>query len=755
MNPTPEPTTADDPRLIRAVQDYLGDLEKGARPDRRALAARFPDLADAMAPYLDAVDMVHAAAPLLQQSGADRPVMDAYPTEPLGDFRIVREVGRGGMGIVYEAVQLSLGRRVALKVLPFAAALDAKQLQRFKNEAQAAANLHHPNIVPVYFVGTERGVHFYAMQLIDGQNLAVLIDEMRRREAAERPGTEAAQPGAESTGNYSSPLPRFGGEGRGTVAPSTRPALAAQLSTQRSERTADFFRTAARLAAQAAEGLDFAHGVGIVHRDIKPANLLVDDAGNIWITDFGLAQVHAAAGLTQSGTLVGTLRYMSPEQAAGQRVLIDHRTDVYALGATLYELLTLRPIFDGADAQALLHKVMHEEPQAPRSVDRSIPAELETIVLKAVAKAPAERYATARDLAEDLQRFLRDEPIKARRATLVHRGRKWLRRHPSVLVTGVALLVLLVAASLVSAWFIRRAYERERQRAEVAEARFNLARRAVDEMFQLAQDEMAGNPALQDVRKRLLISVLAYYQEFIEQRRDDSAAQAELAAIHDRVKNILSDLAVLEGAFQLHLLKDPAVIDDLSPTAEQRDQIAQLWKRMDDSFRSFPRLTPGERERRFLDLARANEADIRAILTPAQLRRFRQIVLQLQGAAAFREPDVAKALALTPEQKKRIRRIETDPMPTPEDWPRPGFGPEDPRRLHAARLKAAQKRIDEVLTEEQRKQWREMTGKLFGGPAQIFYDCAPAAIWPRKATSRRAATVRERRAEEPFPSNEV
>src|SRR5260370_31949401 len=135
MNPTPEPTTADGPRRIRAVQDYLGDLEKGARPDRRALAARFPDLADAMAPYLDAVDMVHAAAPLLQQSGADRPVMDAYPTEPLGDFRIVREVGRGGMGIVYEAVQLSLGRRVALKVLPFAAALDAKPLQRFKNEA--------------------------------------------------------------------------------------------------------------------------------------------------------------------------------------------------------------------------------------------------------------------------------------------------------------------------------------------------------------------------------------------------------------------------------------------------------------------------------------------------------------------------------------------------------------------------------------------------------------------------------------------
>jgi serine/threonine protein kinase len=722
VNPTPAlPTADDDPRLMRAVQEYLAELEKGSAPDRGALAARYPDLADAMAPYLDALDMVHTAAPLLQQAATDRPAAEAIPTEPLGDFRIVREVGRGGMGIVYEAVQLSLGRRVALKVLPFAAALDAKQLQRFKNEAQAAAHLQHPNIVPVYFVGMERGVHFYAMQLIEGRNLAVLIEEMRQREVAGRVG--------ESIGPFAASPASGGSHLRVTPHADTQPILAAQLSTQRSARAADFFRSAARLTSQAAEGLDFAHGVGIVHRDVKPANLLVDDGGNVWITDFGLAQVHTAAGLTQSGTLVGTLRYMSPEQAAGQRLLIDHRTDVYALGATLYELLTLRPIFDDVDPQALLHKVMHEEPRAPRSVDRSIPAELETIVLKAVAKGPAERYATARDFADDLQRFLHDEPIKARRATLAQRGRKWLRRHPSVLVTGVVLLVLLVAASVVSALLIRAAYERERQRAEVAETRFRLARRAVDEMFQLAEDEMASNPFLQDVRKRLLVSVLAYYQEFIEQRRDDPQSQAELAAIHDRVKKILSDLAVLQGAGHLHLLKDPAVLDDLSPSAKQRDQIAQLSQRMDeqrdDAFRSFHRLTPEEREQRFLDLARANEAAMQSILTEQQLQRFRQIVLHLQGAGAFRDAEVAKTLDLKSEQKKRLRGIETESMPGPADMLRPGFTPADMRKAHEEKQKTARARIQEVLNEDQRKLWREMTGEPFRGSIQFWFGPGP------------------------------
>ena len=256
MNPTPDrlPIT-EDARLLRAVQEYLEELEAGRRPDRRALAARFPDLTEAMTPYLDALDMVHAAVPLLHQPAENEPAPAAeepYTAEPLGDFRIVREIGRGGMGVVYEAVQRSLGRRVALKVLPFAAALDAKQLQRFKNEAQAAAHLHHPNIVTVYAVGAERGVHFYAMQLIEGQNLATLVEELRGRAAPGGLSAAGPQPGTEATGSYHTPRLRSAGEGSGEreTASDTRPKLGAQLTTQRSDRATDFFRTIARIAAR-------------------------------------------------------------------------------------------------------------------------------------------------------------------------------------------------------------------------------------------------------------------------------------------------------------------------------------------------------------------------------------------------------------------------------------------------------------------------------------------------------------------------
>src|SRR5262249_42331269 len=199
---------------------------------------------------------------------------------------------------------------------------------------------------------------------------------------------------------------------------------------QRSGRSGEFFRTAARLAAQAAEALDYAHGMGVVHRDVKPANLLLDGRGNVWVTDFGLAQFHADGGLTQTGDLLGTLRYMRPEQAARQRLLTDPRTDVSPLGATLYELLTLRPLFDGADRQTLLHQILHEEPRPPRALDRTIPPELETIVLKAVGKSPGERYGTARELADDLQRYLRHEPIRARRAAAVQRAPQGLGARP-------------------------------------------------------------------------------------------------------------------------------------------------------------------------------------------------------------------------------------------------------------------------------------------------------------------------------------
>ena len=242
----------------------------------------------------------------------------------------------------------------------------------------------------------------------------------------------------------------------GESAAATQSRCSAHFSTYRTGKEPELFRTVARCMAQAAEALEYAHQQGIIHRDIKPANLLIDGLGNVWITDFGLAHFHDAPGLTHTGDVLGTIRYMSPEQASGQRVVLDHRTDIYSLGATFYELLTLQPVFPGRTRQALLADVLNHEPRPPRAIDRRIPAELEIIVLKALSKNPADRYASAQELADDLQRFLRDEPIQAPRPSLVEQGRKWSRRHPSLLAAAVLVMFLTLVGSLVSNWLHRQ-----------------------------------------------------------------------------------------------------------------------------------------------------------------------------------------------------------------------------------------------------------------------------------------------------------
>jgi eukaryotic-like serine/threonine-protein kinase len=407
----------------------------------------------------------------------------------LGDFQILREVGRGGMGVVYEAEQLSLGRRVALKVLMLHPAIDKSWVERFRREARAAGRLHHTNIVPIYETGEEAGLHYFAMQLIPGAGLDAVIRQIRRLtpvvrslERTERTilsGTRKllddsvqAMLGTEFT------MAHAGREipvATGTIVPGLPGA-----DWPSGQRARAYWESVARVGTQAADALHYAHSQGVVHRDVKPSNLLLDADGTVWVTDFGLAKGDADPDdLTHSGDLLGTLRYAPPERFAGGS---DARGDVYGLGLTLYELLTLRPAFNETDRSKLLEQVLHAEPPRPRRLVPALPRDLETIVLKSIDREPARRYQTAGDLADDLRRFLDDRPIRAKPTLWPERLWRWSRRDPvtAVLLAGLLFVFLAGFVGVLTQW--RRAQSKAelevqaRRRAERAEenARANL-----------------------------------------------------------------------------------------------------------------------------------------------------------------------------------------------------------------------------------------------------------------------------------------
>ncbi len=520
-------------RLTEVLERYLARQEEGAAPDGKRVIAENPDLAEVLGAYFESLDFLHQAATGLGRAdGQERPRPEVSQKR-LGEYRIVREIGRGGMGVVYEALQTSLDRRVALKVLPFAAVLDQRQIARFENEARAAAHLHHPHIVPVFSVGCEEGVHYYVMQYIEGQPLDVAIAQTQC--VSERPPRDDPPEGEDG-----GPTGSDCGPSRSTLK---------DFATTDPAGSREYFRTICELIIQAAEALQHAHDYGIVHRDVKPSNLLLDRAGKLWITDFGLARFQADAGLTTTGQVIGTLHYMSPEQAAGKSSLMDHRTDIYSLGITLYEALTLHPAFEGPDRAKLLHRIAEEEPRAPRRINAAIPLDLETIVLKAISKSPAQRYTSAAEMADDLRRFLEGKPTLARRPTLGQRGAKWAGRHRTAVVSGVAILGFAVAGLAVATLLIAQEHSRTKAalaqseaNSERAEAHFRDARRVVDQFGARLAEQLAGVPGAEQLRYELLNDTLDYYRGFIEHAGDDPALRSDLAFTHFKAATIAEQI---------------------------------------------------------------------------------------------------------------------------------------------------------------------------------------------------------------------
>lgn len=467
--------------LEKLAQEFLAGKKRGENPTIEVYCQKYPALADEIRDLFRTLE-------LLEEFNSD-PESDSR-SEPLSHgisisgYRLISEIGRGGMGIVYEAEQESLGRHVALKVLPGHLTGQKSAQQRFQREARAAAKMHHTNIVPVFEVGRDGPNTFYAMQLIQGQGLDMVISDLIQMRAGSKDDAKGIV-GAQSEhkdnlisssaidhrtdlsiiaktlakGQFEAqalnpPSPGMHGptDEATSNAVGTKQTEAAnssfkhqvllpgkaELSTAESQHRR-YWRSVARVGLQVAEALVYAHARGIVHRDIKPSNLILDGAGVVWVTDFGLAKIEDD-GMTQTGDILGTLRYMPPEQFKSET---DHRSDVYSLGITLYELLVLQPAFQSSDRLKLMEQISNSNPPKPRSIDSRIPRDLETIVLKAIEKEPRSRYASAHDLAEDLRRFIDDEPIRARRTPLVERAVRWSRRNRE-------LATALTVASLIT-----------------------------------------------------------------------------------------------------------------------------------------------------------------------------------------------------------------------------------------------------------------------------------------------------------------
>lgn len=566
------PSGAGPNELDELVFRFLELQEQGAKDALESLCTEHPELAEALRARVEAL----GASGLLDTGARDFP-------ERIGDFRLLEQLGQGGMGVVYRAEQVSLARTVALKLVRPELLYFAGARERFQREVLAVSRMSHPGIVPVFTVGEENGVPFFAMELVQGVSLADVLEDLQQRRPSELTGADLESAVHARAGKVSG----SGSDAHSRVFAGT------------------WEQACVRIVQQVADALEHAHLREVLHRDVKPSNVMLTPSGRALLVDFGLSSLEGSSSLTRSGSQLGSMPYMPPEALGGRKHAIDARADVYGLGVTLYELLTLRLPHTGDSVQALMARVAEGRAAPPRKLNPRVSWEVETCCLTAMEIDPARRYAGAGAFARDLGNALARRPIEARRAGPALRARRFVERHPawSVGLASSALLViggplvyagqerrrrldleaanervqaanveLAAAKAEVEAALAQVSHERDEAQRQFARAEANLTKafEAVDVMLtKVGSERLAGLPRVDAVRRELLEEALGFHLALLEQASGDAERSVELVRAHYRVAALQIDLARPEEA-QAHLEQALEVLDGLDDGAEPR-----------------------------------------------------------------------------------------------------------------------------------------------------------------------------------------
>ena len=455
--------TRDQTRTLEdIVEQFTAEIRAGQSPSVQQFVEQNPTHAEELPDLLSSVAMIEGLKNYSPNSSVpDQQFIDIDVPDFLGEYRIVREIGRGGMGIVFEAVHETLGRRVAIKVMTVGLISNTKHLERFHREAISAASLHHTNIASVFGAGEDNGLHFYVMEFIDGQSVSQIL--------------KGAAIGLDETINLPAVSPPPTTPPSQPIAPNrTHDDLVIGDEKITSKNR---YKWVADTGQQIADALAYAHEKNILHRDIKPANLVMDFHGTVWLTDFGLAKNIVDDALTKTGDIIGTPQYMAPESFSGN---YDCRSETYCLGLTLYEMATLNPAFQNSSPGRMMKAVTTSTPPAPKKVDSRLPRDLATIIEKAIAREPQSRYQTAAEMRDDLRAFIEDRPIAARRMSVWDNVVRFSRRNP--LAAGLAAFSILTLAMLVVTMTI--GFIVTRSALNRAESNVDIALEAFDQTFQ-------------------------------------------------------------------------------------------------------------------------------------------------------------------------------------------------------------------------------------------------------------------------------